>query len=137
MYWGSSATSVLVGIVGGLLLICAVLLGRRLGRRRAVGTAGAGLLLLGLSLSGLIEVVARALAVFSFNPLRWAGLGAAVVGFVMLSWSGMIPRLRRRRQTGAAEQPPALEGGSGSTSAAGGDGDLDEIEEILRRRGIS
>lgn len=160
MYWGSSATSVLFGIVGGVVIVCAVLLGRRLGARRAVGTAGLGLLLLGLSLSGLVEAVARVLAIFSFNPLRWAGLAAAVLGAVLLSWAGMVPG-RRRKQTAATEQSgtakqtrgssrrAAIEGDSEAKSEARsgrrsqggapavGDSELDEIEEILRRRGIS
>ncbi|HET7328842.1 MAG TPA: hypothetical protein VFJ14_16340 [Nocardioidaceae bacterium] len=151
MYWGSSATSVLVGVVGGVLVVCAVVLSRRLGGRRAVGTAGLGLLLLGLSLSGLVEVVARALALFSFNPLRWAGVGAVVVGALMLSWSGMIPgRGRRSKAAGhpeaaEAKHPPQAGSAASDRAAsdraagdrAGGDADLDEIEEILRRRGIS
>lgn len=139
MYWGSSATSVLVGIVGGLLLVCAVVLGRRLGRRRATGTAGLGLLLVGLTLSGLIDVIAR----IAFNPLRWVGLGAVVVGFLMLLGSGMLPRSGRKRAD-TAEQKQPVEGRSKQVekepkagSPAMGDGEVDEIEEILRRRGIS
>lgn len=147
MYWGSSATSVLIGILGGVLIVCAVVLGRRLGGRRAVGTAGLGLLLVGLTLSGLIDVIAR----IAFNPLRWVGLGAVAVGFSMLFGSGMLPR-RRHKRTGTTKQPEAVESSQGSPqgspqgssqgnpqggSPAVGDGDMDEIEEILRRRGIS
>ncbi|MPZ94595.1 MAG: hypothetical protein GEU96_06685 [Propionibacteriales bacterium] len=151
MYWGSGALSVLVGVVGGVLLVCSVLLGRRRGWRRGVGVAGAGLMLLGLSLSGLIDALARALSILSFNPLRWIGLAAAVLGFVLLSWSGIIPRRRKGRSRESApvesgrEQRPEVGSRTADASTADApaaeapavDDDLAEIEEILRRRGIS
>jgi len=138
MYLGSSAASVLVGVVGGVLLVCAVILVARLGARRSVGVAGLGLLLLGLSLSGLIEVVVRALTLFTFNPLRWVGLAAAVVGLVMLSVSGMLPRRGRRERAGGGSDRAveAKDSGRGRTPAMGDD-EMADIEEILRRRGIT
>lgn len=137
MYWGSSALSVLVGVGGGVALVCSVLLVRRLEPRRAVGLAGAGLMALGLSLSGIIEVFARALAILSFNPLRWLGLGAAVLGFVLLSWSGLLPGRRRspKQVTSRRADKAQVEGRKQAEPAI--DDDLAEIEEILRRRGIS
>lgn len=141
MYWGSSATSVLVGVVGGVLLVVAVVLGKRLGVRRAVGTSGMGLVLLGLSLSGIVEIVART---FTLNPLRWAGLGAAALGVLLLSWSGMLSR-RSGKQGGrkqAAGREPGRQVEAGSSADEGdtpavGDDELADIEEILRRRGIT
>lgn len=138
MYWGSSALSVLVGVVGGVLLVCAVILGGRWGRRRAIGTAGAGLMLLGLSLSGVIDVVGKALSLLSFNPLRWMGLAAAVVGFLMLSWSGLIRRRGKRSRTSSVAGTGTsrdIEPMRSSEPAIGDD--FADIEEILRRRGIS
>ncbi|MGH3384673.1 MAG: hypothetical protein ACRDO1_08870 [Nocardioidaceae bacterium] len=150
MYWGSGALSVLVGVVGGVLLVCSVLLVRRRGWRRGVGVAGAGLMLLGLSLSGLIDALARALSILSFNPLRWIGLAAAVLGFAMLSWSGIIPRRRKGRTREAAPvesgrehrpevgpRPVDPSADAPAADAPAVDDDLAEIEEILRRRGIS
>lgn len=144
MYWGSSATSVLVGIVGGVVLVIAFVLGKRLGIRRAAGTAGLGLLLLGLSLSGIIEVLART---FTLNPLRWAGLGAGALGVMLMLWSGMIPGRGRRseragkkpKQASGREPAKQVEGQpeEKSGSPAVGDDDIAEIEEILRRRGIT
>jgi hypothetical protein len=142
MYWGSSAVSVLVGVVGGVLLVVAIVLGKRLGLRRAAGVSGLGLLLLGLTLSGIIEVLART---FTLNPLRWAGLGAAAIGVLLLSWSGMLPR-RERKQGRAqaaggkgAESGKEVEPGRSDQqgSPAVGDDELADIEEILRRRGIT
>jgi hypothetical protein len=127
MYWGSGTLSVLVGVVGGVTFVCAFLLGRRLGLRRSVGTAGVGLLLIGLSLSGVVDAVAR----MTFNPMAWLGVGLGVVGFFLLSWSGFMPR-RRAVEKGSAAQVEVKK-----PSAPAIDDDMAEIEEILRRRGIS
>ncbi len=132
MFWRGSALSLLVGIVGGVLLVCAVVLARRWPRRRFAATAGAGLLLLGLSLSGVIEVLARALAILSFNPLRWIGVAAAVVGVLLLSASIALPRQGRKM----AQVEPGKPAARRETAAEPADGDLAEIEDILRRRGI-
>jgi hypothetical protein len=138
MYWGSSALSVLIGVVGGVLLVCAVILGRRWGRRRAVGAAGAGLMLLGLSLSGLIDVLGKALSLLSFNPLRWVGLAAAVVGFLMLSWSGMVPRRGKQSRSKSVDGSGTSREIEPKRTAEPAIGDeFAEIEEILRKRGIS
>jgi drug/metabolite transporter (DMT)-like permease len=138
MYWGSSALSVLVGVVGGVLLVCAFILGRRWGRRRAVGAAGAGLMLLGLSLSGVIDVLGKALSLLSFNPLRWAGLAAAVVGFLMLSWSGLIPRGGKQPKSRSVARTGKSQEIEPKRTAEPAIGDeFAEIEEILRKRGIS
>lgn len=142
------AWPLLVGVVGSVLLVCAVLLAPRWGARRSVGAAGAGLLLVGLSVSGVVGIVAQALAV-GLNPLRWLGLVAAAVGVVMLSWVGLLPGRRRARGVSSAGSAD----GSGDGGATGGtravarrrgeapaqrpvDDDLAEIEDILRRRGI-
>jgi hypothetical protein len=127
MYWGSGALSVLVGVVGGVTLVCAFLLGRRLGLRRSVGTAGLGLLLIGLSLSGVVEAIAR----MTFNPMAWLGVGLGVVGFLLLSWSGFMPRRRGVDKAGTTQVEAK------KPSAPAIDDDMAEIEEILRRRGIS
>lgn len=142
------AWPLLVGVVGSVLLVCAVLLARRWGARRSVGAAGAGLLLVGLAVSGVVGIVAQALAV-GLNPMRWLGLVAAAVGALMLSWAGMLPGRRRARGVSGAGSAD----GSGDVEASGRPGavardrgkapaqrpvddDLAEIEDILRRRGI-
>lgn len=134
---GAGALSLIVGVVGAVMLVLTVLRGRHWARRRLVGVSGTGLLLLGLSLSGVVEVVSRALAILTFNPLRWIGLGMAVLGFLMLSFAGLLP-LRRRRAPREAEGKPTrrpVEQKRGKPEEPV-DSDLAEIEAILRRRGI-
>lgn len=137
---GAGALSLLIGIAGVAVIVVAVLRGRRWGGRRTVGVAGAGMLALGLSLSGLVDVFARALAILTFNPLRWVGLVVAGLGLVMLSSAGMLPGRRRGAREVAREKDPArreVTGSGGTPARAAGDDDMAEIEEILRRRGIS
>jgi len=74
-----------------------------------------------------------------FNPLRWAGVILAAVAAVLYVTSGVA--LRRRE---AAAPQKAAKGGSAKgeveqrrPAAASGDSDLDDIEAILRKRGIS
>jgi drug/metabolite transporter (DMT)-like permease len=134
------AWGILVGVVGVGLLVGSVVLGRRWGFRRSVGVAGAGLLLVGLALSGVVNIVVQAIAI-GLNPVRWVGLGAAGAGVLMLFWSGLLQRRRadvadgpeRARSVPGDKQRPAVERGG---RPAHGDDDLAEIEEILRRRGI-
>jgi hypothetical protein len=137
MFVGVSVWAILVGALGAVLLVCSVLLAGRWGRRRSVGAAGAGLLLLGLAVSGVVGIIVQALAV-GLNPVRWLGLAAAALGVLMLSWVGMLPGRRRDRGVSErAKKPRAVEPDSGRKAAQRPvDDDLAEIEEILRRRGI-
>lgn len=134
--FGAGVWETVVGAAGTVLVVCAVLLSRRWGARRCLGAAGAGLLLLGLSVSGVVGVIAQALAV-GLNPVRWIGLAAAGVGALMLSWAGMLPGRRRRRGPTATHEPREAEGRRGRPPAQRPvEDDLGEIEDILRRRGI-
>jgi hypothetical protein len=155
MFLGASVWSLLVGTLGGVLLVCAVLLAGRLGARRSTGAAGAGLLLLGLALSGVVGILAQALAI-GFNPVRWVGLAATALGVVMLSSAGMLPGRRGRARSVTGEEPRAVDTGPGVGRDTGRDkgtgksdqrrdkppakssvdSDMAEIEDILRRRGI-
>lgn len=152
MFLGASVWSLLVGALGGVFLVCAVLLAGRLGARRSTGAAGAGLLLLGLALSGVVGILAQALAI-GFNPVRWVGLAAAALGVVMLSSAGMLPGRRGRQRSVSGEEPRAVDAGRDKGRAKGTgkggdqgrdqpaakssvDSDMAEIEDILRRRGI-
>jgi hypothetical protein len=75
-----------------------------------------------------------------FSPVVWAGVVLAGVSFVLFVVSGVLRR-RRPRDTGRTRPAgrrgqPAVRGRAGS----GGESGLDEfadIEELLRRRGIS
>jgi len=141
MFFGVSVWTVLIGALGAVLLVCSVLLAGRWGRRRSVGAAGAGLLLLGLAVSGVVGILAKALAV-GLNPVAWLGLAAAALGVLMLSWAGMLPGRRRDRDVTERAKPRAVESRGdrqaprASAKKSPVDDDLAEIEEILRRRGI-
>ncbi len=134
--------AVLLGVIGGVLLVLSVLNYGRLGGRRAVGTAGAGLLLLGLTVSGIVDNLVDMLVGLTFNPLGWVGVGAAGLGVVMLSWSGMLHRDRSAKEPKQA--PPGRSGKQSEvgpkrkpdSATAGMDDDMADIEAILRRRGI-
>lgn len=77
-------------------------------------------------------------ASFVWNPLVWVGLGLAGVSLLLFLVSGRLPTRRRavgsdgtkpeKKQVGPGEQRPAV---------GAGDPDLAEIEELLKRRGIS
>jgi hypothetical protein len=142
---GVGTWGLLVGIVGAVLVVLAVLLAGRWGARRSVGMAGAGLLLLGLALSGVVNILAQAVAV-GLNPVRWVGLAAAGLGVLLLGSVGMLPGRGRRRRTAKepAQDPAEVEQGrrrqpdARQQVADGSDGsdEMAEIEDILRRRGI-
>lgn len=135
-------------------------------RTRGVAAAvrGAGLTLLApaayltgtLELAGEIAVDvgdwARGLV---FSPVVWTGIALAGAGVLLVLLGGALaakgvgttPRTATPREVGEgaerravppagrrAAAPPATASGGGR---AGGDDDLDDIEAILRRRGIS
>lgn len=77
-----------------------------------------------------------------FNPLVWSGVVVAGVSVVLFVVSGLLRSRRRRGRTG---EPKPVAGGrtakpvsrSESQAAGSDDTDLAEIEELLRKRGIS
>lgn len=74
-----------------------------------------------------------------FSPVVWLGIVLAGVSAVLFGASALLGGRRGTRDDAA---PPTLGAGRGrsprtSSSAAIGDDDLDDIEAILRRHGIS
>ncbi|GAB6985869.1 hypothetical protein [Nocardioides pyridinolyticus] len=71
-----------------------------------------------------------------FSPVVWAGFLLGGAGIVLIVGSGMV-RSRRLRTApeGSARELPRGEG-VGSRPAIGTDSEEDEIEAILRKRGI-
>jgi hypothetical protein len=69
-----------------------------------------------------------------FSPIVWFGVGLAGLSFVLFVVSGLLRRRRPQRATPAAEgrNKPAV--GSRGTAATD---EFADIEELLRRRGIS
>ena len=137
-------------------LVIAIVAWLRHRRGRAVQALGFAALPVGLYLTGLLGLVFDAAAALGrwasqliFNPAVWTGVG--LIGLAVVLWvvGGVVARRTRGRRpvTKGADQPavagrpvgrtsgqPKAPNASGAT-AAGGD-DFDEIEELLRRRGI-
>lgn len=140
-------------------VVIAVLLWLRGRRGRAVQAFGVGALPVGLYLTGLLGLVwnagvalSRWAAQLVFNPAVWTGVG--LIGLAVVLWvvGGFVarrtparPRVESapdapavgrgpgRPKAGKPKQRPASTG-TGATGA--GDGEFDEIEELLRKRGI-
>ncbi|WP_283136841.1 cellulose synthase [Rhizohabitans arisaemae] len=137
---------------------------RRRGAAAGIRGAAWSLLPLAAYLTGAVALVWTVLsqavsfvAGFVFSPVKWAGVVIAGLAAVLFVVSGV---LRARRSAGAGPgkrakaAPPAQPPAAGVTPGAQGapkpvgpgrkpsgkaaaDDDLSEIEEILRRRGIS
>lgn len=101
----------------------------------------AGLLLIGASAIGMVGFLAGIV----LNPLKWLGVVAMGLGAVLFI-AGQ--RLEGRRgvsrrdkadgetSSGKSAEPKEVEGKKKDSAAAGMDGDMAEIEDILRRHGI-
>lgn len=109
-------------------------------RRRGAGSGARGaawaLVPLGFYLTGLTEFLTELV----FSPVKWAGvavLGLAgvlyVVSGVKLRSSADVPK--PQKQTRAAPKRAAVQ--RPQQAQSGLDDDLGDIEEILKRRGIS
>lgn len=137
---------------------------RRRGAGSGMRGAAYSLLPLGLYLTGVIPLlwrigtqIVRWAAGLIFNPAVWAG--TIVLGVAVLLWvvSGMMLRHKVTksnrddgteaveggtgepgRPAGTAAKRPAVDRtvATGQSAAAGGDDDMKDIEELLRRRGI-
>jgi hypothetical protein len=95
------------------------------------------------------SAVGRWAAGFVFSPTVWAGLVVTATSAALFAVSGRLRRRARGRQqdrVAAAGRAAAVTGGgrksveppaAGAKSGPAGDDDLAEIEEILRRRGIT
>jgi hypothetical protein len=71
---------------------------------------------------------------FVWNPLVWVGLGLAGLSLVLFLVAARLPgreRGGRKPATGGT-----VGGGSGRAALPGSDPELDEIEALLKRRGI-
>jgi hypothetical protein len=75
-------------------------------------------------------------ASLAFNPVMWLGVGLATIAVLLL---GSAAVLRSRGSAGIDQRrrgTPAV-GRSSTMSATSADDELADIEDILRRRGIS
>ncbi len=153
-------------ICGGLTaagLVLSYFRWRRKGPRAGYRLAAWSLLPLAAYLTGTVTLISRVSTAvvnfggsFVFSTKTWAGVVLAGLAVAMLLTSGGIPLTGRRKAKKAARAAaqPAVAPGSGNGQAALGPGsakagkkakrgaapaddDLADVEEILRRRGIS
>lgn len=148
------------GGLTGLGLIMSWLVARRRGARAGMQWAGWSLLPLAVYLTGADEMFWKiGVAIgdfakgFAFSQRVWSGIALAGLAFVLLVSSGAV---RGRKQVKQAKDTAPVRAGSApgtqlaptqpapaklpqrrKPAAASGDDDLNEVEEILRRRGIS
>jgi len=106
-------------------------------RRIASGVRGVALVLLPIAayLTHTLRMLGRVASVigdwaagFVFSPTVWLGLVLAGIAVVLLLVSVRLP--------GASRETKAVEPGRRTPQAEAGDGLDDEIQAILRRRGI-
>jgi hypothetical protein len=88
------------------------------------------------------SAIVRWVTGFAFSPTRWAGVVVALVAVLLFFVSGALRSraISRGRKARSAELsgPPSLPGRKPSAPArTSGDDELSEVEEILKRRGIS
>jgi len=141
-------------------LVLSFLAWRRRGAASGLRGSAYSLLPLGLYLTGVIPLLWRIgsqivgwAAGLIFKPTVWAG--TIVLGLAVLLWvvSGMMLR-RKVTKSNRAEDGEVAGGGStpaartasrpavertvstGQSASSGGDDDMKDIEELLRRRGI-
>ncbi len=153
-------------ICGGLTaagLVLSYFRWRRKGPRAGFRLAAWSLLPLAAYLTGTVTLISRISSAivhfggsFVFSTKTLAGVVLAGLAVAMLLTSGGIPLTSRRKAKKAARagaQPAAAPGGGAGQAALGpgsakaakkakrggapGDDDLGDVEEILRRRGIS
>lgn len=118
--------------------------------RHAAAVRGAGLVLLpfGLLLTGTLTLVLRILDAVSlwatrlvFSPSVWLGAALVVVALALIFGGRSLERRRGGKDVGRGGDAPDREltapKRGRAAPATTGDPELDEIEAILRRRGIS
>ncbi len=125
-------------------LVVSALVWRRRGVGAGLRAVAWSLLPLAAGLTGTLRLlwdIADSIVTWAlrlaFSPVVWLGIVLAGVSLVLFVVSGML----RRRTAGTSGERRAVERHRSSTAAtpprAGGDDDLSEIEDILKRHGIS
>jgi hypothetical protein len=115
-------------------------------RRTAAAVRGAGLVLLpfGLLLTGTLTLLLRVLDAVAlwatrlvFSPSVWLGLGVVVIAVGLIVAGRSLERRDGGGGQSAQQQTPREVEAGRAAGGSSGDPELDEIEAILRRRGIS
>jgi hypothetical protein len=138
--WG--AFTLTFTILGGL---GAWLAYRRRGLRSGMRWAAATLLVPAAYLTRTLRMLGRIgsaiadwAASFVWNPLVWVGLGLAVLSVALFAVAARLPGRQPKQAAPAGPSGPKAAGaGRRAGALPGGDPELDEIEALLKRRGIS
>lgn len=126
-------------------LVASVLVWRRRGAGSGLRGVAWSLLPLAAALTGTLRllwevadsVVDWALRLV-FSPVVWTGVALAGVSVVLFVVSGFLRRRSASRDRGRDREPAALTDRAGRPAATtAGDDDMDDIETILRKHGIS
>jgi hypothetical protein len=146
----------LCGGLTGLGIVLSWLVGRRRGFGAMLRGVAWSLLPLAAYLTGAIEMfwkMGAAIGTFAtsfvFSPKVWSGIAVAGFSVVLFTVSGGLRRRRGKTGPDTKSGPGTQVVASGGSAAlakpakgqpksgAAGDDDMREVEEILRRRGIS
>jgi len=84
-------------------------------------------------LSQIASAVTHWATSFVWNPLVWFGLGLGALSVVLFVVAGRLPARGRKEKAGTKPVPA----GRGAPALSGSDAEMDEIEALLKRRGIS
>lgn len=139
--------------LAALGLVLAIVLWLRGRRGRALQAFGFAALPVGLYLTGLLGLVFAAISALGgwaarlvFNPAVWAGAGLLGIAVVLWVIGGVIARRTRGRRPAdkksgttavrGKDEKASLTRGRGATSKGATGSEFDDIEELLRRRGI-
>lgn len=133
--WGAFAlTLTVLGAAGTWLAF------RRRGPRSGVRWLAATLLVPAAYFTRTLRMLGRIAdavtdwaASFVWNPLVWVGLGLAAVSALLFVVSGRLPTRKPARKPVSKPVRKA----AGDPAITAGDPDLTEIEELLKRRGIT
>lgn len=155
MYVYNAAWLALGLVLSSVLTVAAVVALRRRGVRPALFLAGLALLPMAGYLTGtlrlvgvIVDQVAGYVVGFAFSPKVWLGVALAGLGLLLMATASTMKRrgiaapARRRRSaepTGAPARAPSPSRARKESlgSGAADSGDLDDIEAILRKHGIS
>jgi hypothetical protein len=94
----------------------------------------------------IVSAIVQFAASFVFSPETWLGVILVAVTVVLFVVSGGLPLLRwrkrrkdrRRGKSGGDGQPPApVRSSSRKPAVPAGDDDLSDVQDILKRHGIS
>lgn len=128
-----------VAAIGIGVLVVAVRQARAKGAAASLQMAALGFLLTGAAATGIVDLFFDLL----LNPIGWLGIGMLALSGVLFVSGQALEKPRKPKEV--EESPQQVEGskrqrkstsGEKSKGTSGGDDDMSEIEDILKRHGI-